>query len=171
MGQWCFNPSIGLTSVPTYSLIYAASTRHVCFNPSIGLTSVPTAPTREGIAKPWQFQSLNRAYKRSDPIEPGPPEEAAEFQSLNRAYKRSDQGRGDRGIWRPKRFQSLNRAYKRSDNGDDSPDSIVIRGFNPSIGLTSVPTSLPALLLLFFGGFNPSIGLTSVPTRPSITLA
>ncbi len=37
--------------------------------------------------------------------------------------------------------------------------------FNPSIGLTSVPTLDGVQPVRFSAGFNPSIGLTSVPTR------
>ncbi len=36
------------------------------FNPSIGLTSVPTFKASRQATKLKQFQSLNRAYKRSD---------------------------------------------------------------------------------------------------------
>src|SRR5712692_399007 len=39
--------------------------------------------------------------------------------------------------------------------------------FNPSIGLTSVPTRVPLLPCCWNTGFNPSIGLTSVPTCAS----
>ena len=65
-------------------------------------------------------------------------------------------------------FQSLNRAYKRSDLSGCSPIGSSFARFNPSIGLTSVPThhytTIPASLC---GCFNPSIGLTSVPTPSS----
>src|SRR6266849_5068490 len=109
-----FNPSIGLTSVPTaevaekgqvrdsvsipqsglqafrQSSLNLVSCTKASFNPSIGLTSVPTNATADGTPFCKLFQSLNRAYKRSD--KPSPDKEAAvlEFQSLNRAYKRSD---------------------------------------------------------------------------------
>ncbi len=61
-----------------------------------------------------EFQSLNRAYKRSDGNSPFGQNRPDVFQSLNRAYKRSDPGprRAPRLQYR---FQSLNRAYKRSD--------------------------------------------------------
>ncbi len=36
------------------------------FNPSIGLTSVPTTDLELAVNRPDVFQSLNRAYKRSD---------------------------------------------------------------------------------------------------------
>ncbi len=86
-----FNPSIGLTSVPTFvqghdapnikpfqslNRAYKRSdayfnqawiTIHDCFNPSIGLTSVPTNSAGSTITTGMRFQSLNRAYKRSDP--------------------------------------------------------------------------------------------------------
>ncbi len=138
------------------------------------------------------------------------------FQSLNRAYKRSDARLRIRIILTACSFQSLNRAYKRSDKPVEDTfnwQSIVsipqsglqafrrpLRSrfwrsfdrFNPSIGLTSVPTRLPGddalvcsdvsipqsglqafrLLLPSLPGvlqarFNPSIGLTSVPTFSS----
>ncbi len=63
----CFNPSIGLTSVPTAPLRFVAFVA-ICFNPSIGLTSVPTAPRRLPPQLLDLFQSLNRAYKRSDEV-------------------------------------------------------------------------------------------------------
>ncbi len=61
-----FNPSIGLTSVPTTSP-YRNTSRSISFNPSIGLTSVPTE-IRDEVDELHDevFQSLNRAYKRSD---------------------------------------------------------------------------------------------------------
>src|SRR6266849_5178460 len=60
-----FNPSIGLTSVPTvWSSIKASHS--IRFNPSIGLTSVPTVEGNTAPGLPAPFQSLNRAYKRSD---------------------------------------------------------------------------------------------------------
>src|SRR6266852_266762 len=94
------------------------------FNPSIGLTSVPTTMTAACCPSPAAFQSLNRAYKRSDQgseiiaqIDPAvsipqsglqafrPPLSVGldilnvAFQSLNRAYKRSDLQRSV-GDWR-----------------------------------------------------------------------
>jgi len=62
----CFNPSIGLTSVPTDIIAVLASKRMQSFNPSIGLTSVPTRFCFIHIEAIEVFQSLNRAYKRSD---------------------------------------------------------------------------------------------------------
>ncbi len=137
------------------------------------------------------------------------------FQSLNRAYKRSDSSRLSMHSGRILMFQSLNRAYKRSDprrrpahqrhhhvsipqsglqafrRQQGAPGFRAPGRFNPSIGLTSVPTHLsnkeklnmsnvsipqsglqafrPALshtLACVAGSFNPSIGLTSVPTVP-----
>ncbi len=111
-----FNPSIGLTSVPTAYVVqvdpeqsfvsipqsglqafrlnnHAIHRSQVCrFNPSIGLTSVPTAIAAAPVVTIEAFQSLNRAYKRSD--------------------------------W-----------YTRNV-------SLRFQCFNPSIGLTSVPTKL-----------------------------
>src|SRR3989442_588677 len=63
----CFNPSLGLTSVPTI-VLYGDINLDNGFNPSIGLTSVPTGPFYTGQTGPLLFQSLNRAYKRSDGI-------------------------------------------------------------------------------------------------------
>jgi len=61
------------------------------------------------------------------------------FQSLNRAYKRSDIVEDYEDSQVAALFQSLNRAYKRSDTPKSAPTSNN-SGFNPSIGLTSVPT-------------------------------
>src|SRR6266849_6503251 len=62
-------------------------------------------------------------------------------------------------------FQSLNRAYKRSDIFPFLPCLKIGRSFNPSIGLTSVPTVPPKRKAVKLCSFNPSIGLTSVPTE------
>ncbi len=86
------------------------------------------------------------------------------FQSLNRAYKRSDLDQGypllnfsirfnpsigltsvptqflSQGSPPYSVFQSLNRAYKRSDVDKYNAVDKRVSGFNPSIGLTSVPT-------------------------------
>jgi len=61
-------------------------------------------------------------------------------------------------------FQSLNRAYKRSDCSEVAASLRPQSGFNPSIGLTSVPTLKRRTFGFLDRGFNPSIGLTSVPT-------
>jgi len=110
------------------------------FNPSIGLTSVPTKTNIiHDLSQERMFQSLNRAYKRSDRHTPwgcanltnvSIPQSGLQafrqglaallrfyprqFQSLNRAYKRSDP-QPRRRYQNPCQFQSLNRAYKRSD--------------------------------------------------------
>ncbi len=87
------------------------------------------------------------------------------FQSLNRAYKRSDRADVSQVPSEEEVFQSLNRAYKRSDNIGKLPKIVVYLSFNPSIGLTSVPTINTRLISVITStGFNPSIGLTSVPT-------
>ena len=62
-------------------------------------------------------------------------------------------------------FQSLDRAYKRSDSMVAGAASAHVNGFNPSIGLTSVPTVSVGSGTASFNSFNPSIGLTSVPTN------
>src|SRR6266852_5023759 len=111
-----------------------------------------------------QFQSLNRAYKRSDAESLKPRLKPGQFQSLNRAYKRSDPASYPSAPNDYKKFQSLNRAYKRSDGALVNP-----RG---TTGHVSIPQSgLQAFRHLEFAAntsglacFNPSIGLTSVPT-------
>ncbi len=111
-----------------------------------------------------RFQSLNRAYKRSDSISICHQTWESMFQSLNRAYKRSDiccvpAYPKDRYVSIPQSglqafrqseekdfdevtdvFQSLNRAYKRSDHRCPFACQGMRIRFNPSIGLTSVPT-------------------------------
>ncbi len=84
------------------------------FNPSIGLTSVPTVNQVNWRGNTVKFQSLNRAYKRSDEDDSLCRAKKASFQSLNRAYKRSDKSEKKRHRVAGG-FQSLNRAYKRSD--------------------------------------------------------
>ncbi len=87
----CFNPSIGLTSVPTAWRYKQHTTKTSCFNPSIGLTSVPTydytnVHVYTGLVS--IPQSGLQAFRPSD-CRPGG-DRRARFQSLNRAYKRSD---------------------------------------------------------------------------------
>src|SRR2546428_7570891 len=110
------------------------------FNPSIGLTSVPTTNDPDRVWCPSLFQSLNRAYKRSDTC------------AVNDELKASlDVSIPQSGLqaFRPGMlvlamavagFQSLNRAYKRSDREYCRCGTCCLLGFNPSIGLTSVPT-------------------------------
>jgi len=62
------------------------------------------------------------------------------FQSLNRAYKRSDTALLVLLDQLMEVFQSLNRAYKRSDAAVFRRAPYRHYSFNPSIGLTSVPT-------------------------------
>src|SRR5216684_2229094 len=86
------------------------------FNPSIGLTSVPTFVQGHDAPNIKPFQSLNRAYKRSDEL------------------SRIDNNHGH-AVSIP---QSGLQAFR--------PKMIHLpcsarHGFNPSIGLTSVPTS------------------------------
>ncbi len=137
-----FNPSFGLTSVPTcvlrlsfkliklvsiprsglqaFRLEWAAWSFAVrfCFNPSFGLTSVPTLGAAAYAMEAYLFQSLVRAYKRSDFERVFQAPTSQSFQSLVRAYKRSDRMMIE-GIRSESRFQSLVRAYKRSDGGCD----------------------------------------------------
>src|SRR5713226_943143 len=136
-----------------------------CFNPSIGLTSVPTPCVMLPMPADERFQSLNRAYKRSDSI-PGDATLCTrqQFQSLNRAYKRSDgtrcsQSRIECSVSIP---QSGLQAFRLQVL---AATASIPSCFNPSIGLTSVPTQLlQNLEHSSRTGFNPSIGLTSVPT-------
>ena len=81
--------SIGLTSVPT-ELCGSTLMGRRGFNPSIGLTSVPTHVLALCTADDLKFQSLDRAYKRSDWITDILQVACMKFQSLDRAYKRSD---------------------------------------------------------------------------------
>ncbi len=134
------------------------------FNPSIGLTSVPTTLASLAAREQVAFQSLNRAYKRSD----GDGQLVCTMQRLVsipqsglQAFRRrvismqsSDARRFNPSIGltsvpthdhpgrqgRHERFQSLNRAYKRSDIEFLFRFVAKTSGFNPSIGLTSVPT-------------------------------
>src|SRR6266849_3542308 len=111
------------------------------FNPSIGLTSVPTASSWACRTPAAKFQSLNRAYKRSDgSMARLLPAGLYSFQSLNRAYKRSDIALLVLLDQLMEVFQSLNRAYKRSDAAVFRRAPYRHYSFNPSIGLTSVPT-------------------------------
>ncbi len=135
-----FNPSIGLTSVPTQPLIPPWTKINVVSIPQSGLQAFRHSGGSVRHLYVLSFQSLNRAYKRSDPTnDTTRPLRGMMFQSLNRAYKRSDNGKV-RGLicrscvsipqsglqafrlgwnfkyWLPYLvFQSLNRAYKRSD--------------------------------------------------------
>ncbi len=143
-GEWkgSFNPSIGLTSVPTERPSMSPSPASSSFNPSIGLTSVPTYTSasasilfsmvsipQSGLQAFRQskicahsinmlsFQSLNRAYKRSD--------QDYDHSNQHRSYSVSIPQSGLQAFRRYDRvlhllayrwFQSLNRAYKRSDS-------------------------------------------------------
>ncbi len=159
-----FNPSIGLTSVPTYkgSRAYKVETvvsipqsglqafrrysatirdrRAISFNPSIGLTSVPTSEKVASGLLTLKFQSLNRAYKRSDGLELYQGKPLDTFQSLNRAYKRSDSGR---------------------EYGAGATCTVSI----PQSGLQAFRLIYLLMEIMLLGCFNPSIGLTSVPTH------
>src|SRR6266849_274419 len=114
------------------------------------------------------FQSLNRAYKRSDmaPLMRLPPQ----LRCFNPSIGLTSVPTPFMVMrWQVKQlFQSLNRAYKRSDKLFGR-GFMVLRGcFNPSIGLTSVPTAPLMRLPPQLRCFNPSIGLTSVPTLYTI---
>src|SRR6266849_3246836 len=98
-------------------------------------------PRKHRLTRPIMFQSLNRAYKRSDnEATVRRPATCKWFQSLNRAYKRSDKGVIVPIEGTVTMFQSLNRAYKRSDCRHEMRKYPIRSSFNPSIGLTSVPT-------------------------------
>src|SRR6266849_4818698 len=88
-----------------------------CFNPSIGLTSVPTTQSMTCSGNKTWFQSLNRAYKRSDMVPH--PLGNVELNGFNPSI----------GLTSVPTIQ-------------DNFQSWMSWRFNPSIGLTSVPTSL-----------------------------
>jgi len=157
--------------------------------PQSGLQAFRRVHCHPPLSRTSLFQSLNRAYKRSDRVLCHTEViEACKFQSLNRAYKRSDRkisaiGALLRGVSIPQSglqafrlhtkgsdelsiqgFQSLNRAYKRSDSTCAVSPAPGCCRFNPSIGLTSVPTTRRPRWARQTCCFNPSIGLTSVPT-------
>src|SRR5712692_2240505 len=109
------------------------------FNPSIGLTSVPTTVQLIADSVEAQFQSLNRAYKRSDLHSHGRANSEYCFNpsiGLTSVPTISFDGSAEKNA----EFQSLNRAYKRSDDSVNFASSSDDSSFNPSIGLTSVPT-------------------------------
>ncbi len=136
----CFNPSIGLTSVPTMQSLSCAYFAHAVSIPQSGLQAFRPSLAANGTFNAGLFQSLNRAYKRSDASDGHVPAwGAVVFQSLNRAYKRSDPTRPIGAVY-ALQFQSLNRAYKRSDLLSNCCIAVSWGCFNPSIGLTSVPT-------------------------------
>ncbi len=87
------------------------------------------------------FQSLNRAYKRSDDMSAYLIQEVRSVsipQSGLQAFRRSRFSTWQQGAIV---FQSLNRAYKRSDTPACGLFVACSISFNPSIGLTSVPTT------------------------------
>ncbi len=43
-------------------------------------------------------------------------------------------------------------------------------GFNPSFGLSAIPTYPTYLARLLVGSFNPSFGLSAIPTKPQPVL-
>src|SRR5712692_1868940 len=101
------------------------------------------------------FQSLNRAYKRSDIPFPAPVRSSAVVsipQSGLQAFRRHLITQTPSV---PEQFQSLNRAYKRSDVRDCWFHNGDLSSFNPSIGLTSVPTSNPIFIGPSPFRFNP----------------
>ncbi len=135
-----------------------------CFNPSFGLTSVPTPSACSMKRNIIKFQSLVRAYKRSDSDFTIICSSFEMFQSLVRAYKRSDSVFDRSNIASPSvsiprsGLQAFRRIYSLLWQ-------LQSECFNPSFGLTSVPTSASCLSCLFcIYSFNPSFGLTSVPT-------
>ena len=86
------------------------------------------------------FQSLDRAYKRSD-LDFDFLDNQGVIVSIPRsglqAFRRQQQ---QSTAASDAMFQSLDRAYKRSDRSSRSGIEDEHNGFNPSIGLTSVPT-------------------------------
>ncbi len=115
---WGFNPSIGLTSVPTEEVAQVLSENSGVSIPQSGLQAF----------RRWQMDMLTFS--------------AHVFQSLNRAYKRSD------------RFCLVISTFR---TGVSIPQS----------GLQAFRPRLIAWRSFFSYGFNPSIGLTSVPTFSS----
>ncbi len=134
------------------------------------------------------FQSLVRAYKRSDDRSPcakrcqvvvSIPRSGLQafrrfpsrslkvimfmFQSLVRAYKRSDYQRS-RSLPSPLSFQSLVRAYKRSDIHKRIRKRSSILVSIPRSGLQAFRLENRTVSSLGGKRFNPSFGLTSVPT-------
>ncbi len=140
MGGPCFNPSIGLTSVPTLRDAPAGSALKRGFNPSIGLTSVPTLDSTRGeiVSRAVSIpQSGLQAFRPIDIY--GTWQMNESFQSLNRAYKRSDGALVHRksASWRVSIPQSGLQAFRQRMLHDRQWQRSC---FNPSIGLTSVPT-------------------------------
>ncbi len=100
------------------------------------------------------FQSLNRAYKRSDEVTVGPTGMLDKlFQSLNRAYKRSDV---DDGLARDRHqvFQSLNRAYKRSDATFIDSVELSYAVSIPQSGLQAFRPSIKATVRILLSKFQ-----------------
>ena len=135
----CFNPSIGLTSVPTSPPLYVQSQRF-CFNPSIGLTSVPTLDTA------FQTRTPTGRFNPSIGLTSVPTSEYVPLAILQ----------GPVSIPR-----SGLQAFRRQ----------CLQAFFPPNGVSIPRSGLQAFRLLekaatlnFEEGFNPSIGLTSVPT-------
>src|SRR6266849_6479081 len=135
-----FNPSIGLTSVPTISLNPLFRDIAGRFNPSIGLTSVPTCFADVVGFVPDVFQSLNRAYKRSDDIRQTNVLNVEQgfnpsigLTSVPTAYIPCSRYRMLTVSIPQSGLQAFRRRSKRRSTKD-------FRSFNPSIGLTSVPT-------------------------------
>ncbi len=140
----CFNPSIGLTSVPTLKPVSLSRRIQVSFNPSIGLTSVPTQRwTPVPLAPHWCFNpsiGLTSVPTRHVFFLSDLDDRVSIPQSGLQAFRRVavNWHIEDRGL-----FQSLNRAYKRSDLARSEYPLLNSSSFNPSIGLTSVPTWRP----------------------------
>ncbi len=110
-----FNPSIGLTSVPTQLHCVCPLPHRAVSIPQSGLQAFRQRAQIRACSPHITFQSLNRAYKRSDRdtkmviisrVVVSIP------QSGLQAFRRSRNNVvGENSEW----FQSLNRAYKRSD--------------------------------------------------------
>ncbi len=115
-------------------------TKTGCFNPSFGLTSVPTT-----------VRAIDAGVSRL-------------FQSLVRAYKRSDHAGVQTSVYSAQVFQSLVRAYKRSDSTVLRQQERMLQVSIPRSGLQAFRRSALAGDRLCGARFNPSFGLTSVPT-------
>ncbi len=110
-----FNPSIGLTSVPTFCYRKSCGYDVSCFNPSIGLTSVPTSFSFHGYL---QISDVSIPQSGLQAFRPSlgsviPPRAICFNPSIGLTsvptplFHAGDKAR--------QLFQSFNRAYKRSD--------------------------------------------------------
>src|SRR6266852_154268 len=112
-----FNPSIGLTSVPATSATRASASGEFVSIPQSGLQAFRRVASSFVIQSDLGFQSLNRAYKRSD--RRSCPGLIGELRCFNPSIGLTSFPTGFSLLSQTFAlvFQSLNRAYKRSDPG------------------------------------------------------